>query len=199
MERQKNWSQAINVLSIDLSHGKLDVFPESIKRYTNLTKLNVSNNHFLTLPSYLSKMHSLVSVAGVNTNPMSLVPVTSLTEGWKSFKQYLQTMPQTIPWTSVKLFFVGKEGAGKTTLLARMKRIKHTENISTDGIAMSTVRCGKAKLGIDFDCFDLGGQAIYCTNQEKYRAFSLTTFFFTQNRHYTQVLFDTKSHLRGDF
>ena len=161
MEKSNNFGSRDNVIKIDISSNSLEVFPDMIMKYQKLYALNISHNQFLTIPSFLAYLPSFELLQGLETNPLPLIPREVVLSGWKSVKEFIKVQNHSVTWNKVKLVFVGKEGSGKTSAVSRLRKIKYNDNVSTNGIEVSSIT---SQNGIEFEFFDLGGQLIFCKN-----------------------------------
>ena len=212
--------QLTQLISLDISGpntvigsgGLLEIIPNEIGQFANLTNLNLSRNHLTTLPSQIGQLTNLVMLdvsynllAGLPQEIRQLVSLQKLDLRHNMLKEippevlerveqpdiilhsYFARGKKTL--NEVKLILVGQGSVGKTSLVKRILLDTYDpQQNKTDGIAVTcwqvknTSATGKQQAEIQVNMWDFGGQEIMHATHQ---------FFLTKRSFYLLVL-DTR-------
>lgn len=188
--------------TLKLTKNKLKVLPETFKNLESLEELDLSENYFNEVPSFIFYLKKLKSLK-LNNNFLQTLPeeITNfdfssyevkswiegnlfiepseeiISKGIPAIKIYFNDMKEeTQQVNEIKILFVGDGGAGKTSLVNRLVLNDfNSEEEKTNGIVKQEYKFDE----ITANFWDFGGQTIYHSTHQ---------FFLSKRSIYILVL-----------
>ncbi|KAH3743364.1 Protein tyrosine and serine/threonine kinase [Pelomyxa schiedti] len=163
---------------LNLYGNKLKVLPSEISLLENLEYLRLCNNSLTSLPTALCRLPKLKSIF-FGFNPLVGYPSGFALSGTQNVINYLRQSEQaTEPWDIIRLLVVGEEGVGKTTLIKLLhdKHFSLGENLSTNGIKLSSLTLRAENKKYHFGVWDFGGQEVFYPTHQFFLSGKSTTY-----------------------
>ena len=153
-----------NLQYLDLSDSQISSLPNSLGNLENLQYLDLSGSQISSLPDSLGNLENLQDLdlaftpLAKKTQPELLNQ--SAIEVIKNILSQQSSKEKTYFYES-KMIIVGQGHVGKTSILNRIINNTYSENLSTEGIDISSWSFRKQETTYKLNVWDFGGQEIY--------------------------------------
>lgn len=164
-----------------LWHSKIIALPENIGVLTQLKSLCLRGCNIQSLPASLRAISALTRLDLEYTPLARTIPPEILKQSAKEIIRYIFQQQSNAPkqfFNESKMVIVGQGHVGKTCILNRLINNTYAENLSTEGIDISSWYFRKQNQEYKLNVWDFGGQEIYHSTHQ---------FFLTERSLYLLV------------